>query len=171
MMNRMWRNGCGGERRLWRKDLVLSYLERGYAEPFLLPQAGSKRNLSFSVSPSRANLLLSIAGYRRSRTVSERISSSKDSRSQCRELEDVATFRNDAIAQRGSSLVPKNGLGSLTHIASTTQNYEEIVIPAPKAVPFRFNESLVPIKDMNPWGKRTFHVSLNLLTYLSSSCR
>jgi len=43
------------------------------------------------------------------------------------------------------------------------QHYEEIVIPAPKAVPFRFNESLVPIKDMNPWGKRTFHVTLSLL--------
>ncbi|GAA6008054.1 hypothetical protein JCM11491_006594 [Sporobolomyces phaffii] len=37
------------------------------------------------------------------------------------------------------------------------EHYEEIVIPAPKAVPFRFNEALVPIKDMNPWGKRTFH--------------
>lgn len=50
-------------------------------------------------------------------------------------------------------------LAHLAYVTSFSQNYEEIVIPAPKAVPFRFNEALVPIKDMNPWGKRTFHVS------------
>jgi len=42
------------------------------------------------------------------------------------------------------------------------QYYEEITIPAPKAVPFRFNEKLVPIGDMDPWGKRTFHVRSSL---------
>ncbi|KAK4052108.1 putative steryl acetyl hydrolase mug81 [Microbotryomycetes sp. JL201] len=44
-------------------------------------------------------------------------------------------------------------------------NYEEITIPAPKAVPFRFDEALVPISGMDAWGKRTFHAyeSLNRL--------
>ena len=46
----------------------------------------------------------------------------------------------------------------LTLFHFRTQYYEEITIPAPKAVPFRFNETLVPISDMDPWGKRTFHV-------------
>ncbi|KAK4699669.1 hypothetical protein P7C70_g6591, partial [Phenoliferia sp. Uapishka_3] len=43
--------------------------------------------------------------------------------------------------------------------------YEEITIPAPKAVPFRFDEALLPIKDMDQWGQRTFHAykSLNRL--------
>ncbi|KAM0787951.1 hypothetical protein ACM66B_006155 [Microbotryomycetes sp. NB124-2] len=44
-------------------------------------------------------------------------------------------------------------------------HYEEITIPAPKAVPFRFDEALVPISSMDAWGKRTFHAyeSLNRL--------
>ncbi|KAK4050583.1 putative steryl acetyl hydrolase mug81 [Microbotryomycetes sp. JL221] len=44
-------------------------------------------------------------------------------------------------------------------------HYDEITIPAPKAVPFRFDEALVPIKSMDAWGKRTFHAyeSLNRL--------
>ncbi|GAA6006189.1 hypothetical protein JCM10207_000556 [Rhodosporidiobolus poonsookiae] len=42
-------------------------------------------------------------------------------------------------------------------IRETKDLYEEITIPAPKAVPFRFNESLVPIKDLDYWGQRTFH--------------
>lgn len=33
------------------------------------------------------------------------------------------------------------------------------MIPAPKAVPFRFDESLIPISSMDAWGQRTFHVS------------
>ncbi|KAI5477077.1 DNA/RNA helicase, DEAD/DEAH box type [Pseudohyphozyma bogoriensis] len=43
--------------------------------------------------------------------------------------------------------------------------YEEIMIPAPKAVPFRFNEAPVPISSMDEWGRRTFHAykSLNRL--------
>mgnify|MGYP001570104958 len=38
------------------------------------------------------------------------------------------------------------------------QEYEEITIPAPAAVPFRFDEALLPIDQMDPWGQRTFHV-------------
>ncbi|KAM0749869.1 Sec63-domain-containing protein [Meredithblackwellia eburnea MCA 4105] len=43
--------------------------------------------------------------------------------------------------------------------------YEEITIPAPKPVPFRFNEAPVPIREMDEWGQRTFHAykSLNRL--------
>lgn len=47
----------------------------------------------------------------------------------------------------------------LTGIYSCPQEYEEIMIPAPKAVPFRFDEALLPIDQMDAWGKRTFHVS------------
>ena len=39
------------------------------------------------------------------------------------------------------------------------QLYEEVTIPAPKAVPFRFDEKLRLISEMDPWGRRTFHVS------------
>lgn len=55
----------------------------------------------------------------------------------------------------------------LTRSHLRTQYYEEITIPAPKAVPFRFNETLVPISDMDPWGKRTFHVRRLVLSSLS----
>ena len=55
----------------------------------------------------------------------------------------------------------------LTLFHLRTQYYEEITIPAPKAVPFRFNETLVPISDMDPWGKRTFHVRRLVLSSLS----
>lgn len=34
------------------------------------------------------------------------------------------------------------------------------MIPAPKAVPFRFDEALLPINEMDPWGQRTFHASV-----------
>lgn len=44
----------------------------------------------------------------------------------------------------------------LTNLAR--QLYDEVTIPAPKAVPFRFDEKLRPISDMDAWGKRTFHV-------------
>lgn len=44
--------------------------------------------------------------------------------------------------------------------AAFGQLYEEVTIPAPKAVPFRFNETLRPISEMDPWGRRTFHVSV-----------
>lgn len=39
------------------------------------------------------------------------------------------------------------------------------MIPAPKAVPFRFDEALLPINKMDAWGQRTFHAykSLNRL--------
>ncbi|GAA5868240.1 hypothetical protein JCM8547_002290 [Rhodosporidiobolus lusitaniae] len=37
------------------------------------------------------------------------------------------------------------------------EHYEEITIPAPRMVPFRFDEKLVPIKDLDVWGQRTFH--------------
>ena len=33
------------------------------------------------------------------------------------------------------------------------------MIPAPKPVPFRFDEALMPIGSMDAWGQRTFHVS------------
>ncbi|GAA6042641.1 hypothetical protein JCM8097_008262 [Rhodosporidiobolus ruineniae] len=42
-------------------------------------------------------------------------------------------------------------------LRETKELYEEITIPAPRAVPFRFNEKLVPIKELDPWGQRTFH--------------
>ncbi|BGP18968.1 hypothetical protein JCM10213_002613 [Rhodosporidiobolus nylandii] len=42
-------------------------------------------------------------------------------------------------------------------LRETKEKYEEITIPAPKAVPFRFNEKLVPINELDAWGKRTFH--------------
>lgn len=42
---------------------------------------------------------------------------------------------------------------------ASSQYYEEITIPAPKPVPFRFNEELLPISQMDAWGRRTFHVS------------
>ncbi|GAA5829196.1 hypothetical protein JCM11251_004156 [Rhodosporidiobolus azoricus] len=42
-------------------------------------------------------------------------------------------------------------------LRETKELYEEITIPAPRAVPFRFDEKLVPIKDLDIWGQRTFH--------------
>ncbi|GAA5973379.1 hypothetical protein JCM11641_003101 [Rhodosporidiobolus odoratus] len=42
-------------------------------------------------------------------------------------------------------------------IRETKDKYEEVTIPAPRAVPFRFNEKLVPINELDAWGRRTFH--------------
>ncbi|GAA5928999.1 hypothetical protein JCM3775_006708 [Rhodotorula graminis] len=74
-------------------------------------------------------------------------------------VEDAPQYPNVYISAKNSGL----GLAGqkLAMPVGTTRDimeyYEEITIPAPKAVPFRFNEKLVPISDMDPWGKRTFH--------------
>ncbi|GAA5891840.1 hypothetical protein JCM5296_003246 [Sporobolomyces johnsonii] len=60
--------------------------------------------------------------------------------------------KSTGIAVGGQKLALPSGT-----IRETKEHYEEITIPAPKAVPFRFNEAPVPIKDMDPWGRRTFH--------------
>ncbi|GAA5924697.1 uncharacterized protein JCM15063_005710 [Sporobolomyces koalae] len=74
-------------------------------------------------------------------------------------IEEAVEYPNVYLASKTTGL--NIGASKMSLPIGTTrlhkEHYEEITIPAPKAVPFRFNESLVPIKDMNPWGKRTFH--------------
>ncbi|GAA5949316.1 hypothetical protein JCM21900_005602 [Sporobolomyces salmonicolor] len=60
--------------------------------------------------------------------------------------------KSSGIAIGGQKLALPSGT-----IRETKEHYEEITIPAPKAVPFRFNEAPVAIKDLDPWGRRTFH--------------
>ncbi|GAA5908844.1 uncharacterized protein JCM6883_004186 [Sporobolomyces salmoneus] len=74
-------------------------------------------------------------------------------------IEEAEQYPNVYLASKTSGLNIGGSKMSLPigTVRMHKENYEEIVIPAPKAVPFRFNESLVPIQDMNPWGKRTFH--------------
>ncbi|GAA5961591.1 hypothetical protein JCM3765_002639 [Sporobolomyces pararoseus] len=74
-------------------------------------------------------------------------------------IEEAEQYPNVYLASKTTGLNIGNSKMSLPigTVRMHKEHYEEIMIPAPKAVPFRFNESLVPIKEMNPWGKRTFH--------------
>jgi hypothetical protein len=51
-------------------------------------------------------------------------------------------------------------MNNVTDEVIESQEYEEIIIPAPAAVPFRGDEELMPIRSMDAWGQRTFHVRL-----------
>ncbi|BGP22414.1 DNA/RNA helicase, DEAD/DEAH boxtype [Rhodotorula toruloides] len=74
-------------------------------------------------------------------------------------IEDAPQYPNIYLASKSAGV--SIGGQRLALPVGTTRDmkelYEEITIPAPKAVPFRFNESLVPIGEMDAWGKRTFH--------------
>ncbi|BGP29628.1 Putative steryl acetyl hydrolase mug81 [Rhodotorula toruloides] len=74
-------------------------------------------------------------------------------------IEDAPQYPNVYMASKNAG-VSVGGQRLALPVGTTREMkelYEEITIPAPKAVPFRFNESLVPIGEMDAWGKRTFH--------------
>ncbi|GAA5916218.1 hypothetical protein JCM6882_001112 [Rhodosporidiobolus microsporus] len=82
-------------------------------------------------------------------------------------VEDAPQYPNVYISSKnaGMNLGGQKMALPLGTLRETKELYEEITIPAPRAVPFRFNEKLVPIQDLDVWGKRTFHAykSLNRL--------
>ncbi|SGY69108.1 BQ5605_C004g02960 [Microbotryum silenes-dioicae] len=86
-----------------------------------------------------------------------------------REWEEPIRYPNVYLAPGAQAAAHGLGGQKLILPVGTTRNdrgeYEEIMIPAPDPVPFRFNENPVPISAMDAWGKRTFHAyaSLNRL--------
>ncbi|SCV72482.1 BQ2448_4019 [Microbotryum intermedium] len=86
-----------------------------------------------------------------------------------REWEEPIRYPNVYLAPGAQAAAHGLGGQKLILPVGTTRDdrgeYEEIMIPAPNPVPFRFNENPVPISAMDAWGKRTFHAytSLNRL--------
>ncbi|GAA5881164.1 hypothetical protein JCM3774_003993 [Rhodotorula dairenensis] len=75
------------------------------------------------------------------------------------DLGEAPRYPNVYLASQsaGTSIGGQKLLLPLGTTKETKELYEEVTIPAPKAVPFRFNEMLRPIAEMDPWGRRTFH--------------
>ncbi|GAA5954365.1 hypothetical protein JCM8115_004564 [Rhodotorula mucilaginosa] len=75
------------------------------------------------------------------------------------DLGEAPQYPNVYLASKsaGTSIGGQRLLLPLGTTKETKELYEEVTIPAPKAVPFRFDEKLRPISEMDPWGRRTFH--------------